>query len=140
MTIIDKIVIIIKSVCVIALGIIPFFIPQNSLLYNAIDLNVNHILSLLISTVGSTMLLYFAIKIVNRIELNKPKWKSNPFNYRNIMSIIHFVAICSISFGFSMIVNYYFKNSMINTISILIFLFGIGLIIGIYLAFIMDRK
>ena len=129
-----------KSAIVIIVCIMTFFVPTEFFLNKIIPIDYTAYINTLISTAISTTILFYAYKYITKIEIDKPKWKSSLFSYKNPLSIIQFFGVCLIFFGIILSTKNYFMTEHFNTVSTLIFFFGLGIIFGIHLAFFIDSK
>jgi heme O synthase-like polyprenyltransferase len=117
-----------------------FFVPTELFLNKPIALDYADYVYTLISTVGSMLLLFYVLKYYNRIDIEKPKWKSNPFYYKNPLTIFQFLAVCLVFFGLFLSIQNYLRTEQFNTISTIIIFFGLGIELGNHLAFFIDNK
>jgi hypothetical protein len=67
-------------------------------------------------------------------KIDKPHWNDNPINTNNRLAVYQFWGFFFLSIGASMIIGSLLKFQLLNTFGLTSVLFGIGILLGIFLS------
>ena len=73
-------------------------------------------------------------------EIIKPSWNESPITFKKPLNMFHFFAVFFIVIGVSMFIGTLIKFQEINETALSSLLFGVGILIGIFLTLRMKKK
>jgi len=120
----------IVAVCVFLNLIAPVYVqPQQGLILTVI-------MPLLFGSIAIPLI----TKSTNSIQIVKPTWNDNPLIFKKPLSLFHFGVYFFIAIGVSVVVGAGIKYRALSHIGLMSVSYGLGILIGIYLALLSVKK